>query len=364
MNYSKRLEKLQIFLKEKNLDALLVDSPINIFYLTGMSVSLGRIIVEQKNALFFVDARYVETCKKNSPIPVTLSSDNAFLSYLSSPKYANFQTLAFDSLFTNYYNFTVLKEQILSTKNPHLTLTPIEHPLEKLRNIKDREEIYALKQAAELGSLGFDFACSLLKENISETEVSQELEIFWKRKGSDKLAFEINISFGPNSSMPHHRASTAKLKKEQVVLMDIGVTLNHYNSDMTRTVFFGTPSHEMHKIYSIVQEAQQTALDHCHPGVSLGDLDFISRSVIEKAGYGKHYSHSLGHGIGLDVHEFPTIRNTPPNKDFLLTPGMVITIEPGIYLPKIGGVRIEDTIVITENSYENLSLRPKELTIL
>ena len=146
--------------------------------------------------------------------------------------------------------------------------------------------------------------------------------------------------------------------------MDIGVTLDSYNSDMTRVIFFGEPDPELLKIYEIVYQTQKTALSLCHPGVSVGELDRISRKIIEDAGYGEYYTHSLGHGIGLEVHEFPILKNSEPYKKCILAPGMAITIEPGIYLPNKGGIRIEDTIIITDDAYENLTQRPKDLIIL
>jgi Xaa-Pro aminopeptidase len=363
MEYLQRIKNLQANLKEKALDSLLIDSPIDLFYLTGISLSLGRIVITQKDSHLFVDGRYIESCKKQSPISVSLSNDNAFLTFLISTVEAA-KTLAFDSSFTSFHNYEALSRLLSKSSCKELKLIPFEAPLKNIRNIKEEEEILSLKKAASLGSRGFDFACSLLKEGIREEEIATELEIFWKREGSDKIAFDINVSFGANSSMPHHRAGATALMKGDTVLMDIGVTLNSYNSDMTRVVFFGEPQAEILKIFHIVKQAQETALELCKPGTTIGELDRISRKVIEDAGYGEFYTHSLGHGIGLEVHEYPILKDSALYKECTLTPGMAITIEPGIYLPDKGGIRIEDTIVITENAYENLTQRTKNLVIL
>lgn len=363
MDYLQRINLLQETLRNQKLDSLIIDDPIDLFYLTGVSLSLGRIVLTQDAAKLFVDGRYFESCQKLSPIPTELSEKDAFLKFLSSLKKTP-KTLAFDSKYTSFSNYEALAKLLAKSPLTELTLTPVESPLRDIRCIKESEEIQSLKRAATLGSRGFDYACTLLKESISEKEIATELEIFWKREGSDKIAFDINVSFGANSSMPHHRAGPSTLKEGDTVLMDIGVTLNNYNSDMTRVVFFGDPDPEILKIYDIVHKAQETALQLCRPGISVGELDTISRKVIEDAGYGEYYTHSLGHGIGLEVHEFPILKNAASYRDYTLAPGMAITIEPGIYLPDRGGVRIEDTIVITDDSYENLTQRPKDPVVL
>lgn len=164
--------------------------------------------------------------------------------------------------------------------------------------------------------------------------------------------------------MPHYRAGNTKLKQGMPILIDIGVNYRHYHSDMTRVVFLGEPDPKLKTIYHIVEKAQKEALQLCKPGTLIGELDRAARGYIESQGYGDHFGHGLGHGVGLEIHELPNVRNKPPFNSMVLLPGMVITIEPGIYIPDIGGVRIEDTIVITENGHENLTERSKELNIL
>lgn len=361
MNYHKRLKELQNLLKEKKLDSLIIDSPIDLLYLTGLSLSLGRLFIDRDKAKLFVDGRYIEECQKNSPFPVENSSDRDFISYLRS--LSHIETIAFDSAFTSYRNYSSLKDKIREHPDSQLQLIPLENPTKLLRNIKEKEEITLLKNSAALCAKGFDYACSLLKEGVSEIELANEIEIFWKKRGSEKPSFSINVSFGKNSSMPHHKADATSLKKGDAVLMDIGVSLEEYQSDMTRVIFFGSPHPELEKIYHIVRQAQEKALDMCRPGIALGDLDSFSRKIIEESGYGEYYNHSLGHGIGLETHEFPAVKDAEPYRNFLLAPGMVFTVEPGIYLPNLGGVRIEDTIVVVEDGYENLTNRPKDLSI-
>jgi Xaa-Pro aminopeptidase len=221
-----------------------------------------------------------------------------------------------------------------------------------------------LRKAANLGTEGFEYLLEIIREGISEAELAVELEIFWKRKGSRGLSFQPIIAFGASSSMPHWRASSARLKKGDAILIDIGVHYHHYHSDMTRVVYFKEADPKMVEIHSIVQEAQQLALSLCKPGVKIGELDKTARDSITKRGYGAHFTHSLGHGIGLEIHELPTLRSGSPQSDLLLEPGMCITIEPGIYLAGVGGVRLEDTVVITESGYENLTKPSKDVRVV
>lgn len=359
MTYHTRLYTLQKTIQKAKCDALLIDDPTNLFYMTGLELSAGKLIVHAKGADLLVDGRYMESCKKNSPFPVLLSDPPSFEAILSSPSFSHIQKLGFDSEKTTYKCHELMKKMAkkMTGEGRPLKLVPMDAPLKLPRSIKDPAEIQALKEAAALGSQGFDFLCLLLKEGITEQECAAELEIFWKKHGSKALAFDPIIAFGANSSMPHYRAGKEKLKQGDIVLLDIGVNLKHYHSDMTRTIFFGKPDTRLLAIHSIVQKAQQAALAICRPCTTLGQLDKAARDLIAAHGYEKEFSHNLGHGIGLDIHEYPSLKNAPPFASTPLVKGMAVTIEPGIYLPGIGGVRIEDTVIITDESHENLTLR-------
>lgn len=350
-----RLERLQMALKQISCDAFLVDDPINLFYLTGMNLSQGWLVVYPQGAVLFVDNRYFEMCKNTCPISVMLAEPNhkSLMAFLTE-KCDQIKILGFSIEDTLYKNFLDLQKCV---NEINIALLPVNNPVKQLRRFKDSEEVNLLRAAATLGAEGFDFVCSILKEGIREIEVADELEIFWKRRGSRGVAFEPIIAFGANTSMPHYRAGRARLKPGDPVLIDIGVNLQHYHSDMTRTLFFGDVPNVITEIHAIVEQAQKAALDLCKPGVSIGALDEAARNVIAVNGYGEYFTHSLGHGIGLEVHEWPILRNAPPYQNILLEPGMAITIEPGIYLPSVGGVRIEDTVVITPHGHENLTKR-------
>lgn len=206
--------------------------------------------------------------------------------------------------------------------------------------------------------------CSILRPGMSEIEAATRLEIFWKQKGAKGVSFDPIIAFGANSSMPHHRSGKTVLEQGMPILIDIGVHLDHYCSDMTRMVYLGEPAPEMAKIHDVAAKAQKAAIEMCRPGVRIGDLDLKAREIIDQAGFGPRFTHGLGHGVGLEIHEDPIVRNRPPHHDLLLEPGMVITIEPGIYFSGIGGVRIEDTLAITEDGHENFTCRPTAKLVL
>jgi Xaa-Pro aminopeptidase len=351
-----RLKEIQKQLKERDFDALICEDTTMFFYLTGLSVSAGICLVTQEEAHILVDSRYAESAKSHSDFPVLLKKSDTLEKLLSS---LPIKKIAFDSEQSTYAQY---QSWIKSAKQA--SLTPVDGLFQEIRMIKDSRELEALTQAAKLGSQGFDYGVELLREGITEEEVAREIELFWRKKGGEGAAFEPIIAFGAGSSMPHYRAQGKKLKQGMSVLMDIGVTLNHYHSDMTRVVFFGEPGPQILEIYEIVIRAQAAALAKCSPAYTLQDIDRAARKVIDESGFGDLFTHSLGHGIGLEVHEQPYFRTKEKGVEDAVKAGMVFTIEPGIYLPSVGGVRIEDTVLITESGHLNLTNRSKELTVI
>jgi Xaa-Pro aminopeptidase len=352
MNDFKRIETLALHLAELECDALLIEHPIHIFYLTGLDLSAGKLVVTPQSSALIVDGRYFEMCQQNSPCPVYLLDQLSLKEWLLEHAIL---TLAFESETTSYQAYLRLKKMVDEISDKAITLKPTASPLIGMRSIKDAAEIHMLSEAAMLCYQGYEFVASHLQEGITEIELEIELEYFWRKKGATKVSFVPIIAFGPNSSMPHHRAGPTRLEKGVPVLIDIGVCKNHYHSDMTRTLFFGDVAPEVKTIYTIVEAAKQKALDLCRPGVLIGQLDRAARDVITSEGYGDFFTHSLGHGIGLEVHEAPALRKHSLYNETPLQPGMVVTIEPGIYLPGLGGVRLEDTIVITQDGHRTLT---------
>ena len=344
-----RIDRVIESLPSFGCQALLIEEPVDLYYLTKQDLSLGALWISREKTELIVDSRYFESCQKNCSISVALLNEKSLPSLMNLIPSGN---LGFDSAKTTYCRAEKLRTL---GKEAMVDLLPIQSPLKRIRGVKTVSEIEELKRAAALNVEGYNFILSHLKCGVSEKKVMEALKIFWIEKGSESVSFDPIIAFGENGAMPHHHTGERLLQKGDSVLIDIGVTWNHYQSDMTRVVFFGEPPKKIVEIFDIVYEAQEKSLSLCRPGVSLRDLDDAARSFITKNDYGHCFSHSLGHGVGLEIHEWPIIRSVGEDAKETLEPGMVITIEPGIYVPGLGGVRIEDTILITETGYEVLT---------
>lgn len=299
-------------------------------------------MITVQEAYLLVDGRYYAMAKKRSPFPVQLLSQEALKSCLHS-----IPSLAFDHHFTTVERLDQLKRIYTGY------LQGISLPLKEIRVIKEPEELKALEKSAALLWKGFEQVRRRLKSGITEKEIALEFEVFCRQHGAEKMAFDPIIAFGKNSAYPHYRAGNTRLKKGDVVLIDIGISLDNYHSDMTRTLFFGKADPRLVVLDTVVKEAHAAALAACRVGAKVGDLDCAARHVIEKAGLADLLAHSLGHGIGLETHEFPRIKCQGEDHHILLKEGMVITIEPGLYLPGVGGIRHEDTVRVTGKGYKN-----------
>jgi Xaa-Pro aminopeptidase len=305
---------------------LLVEDPVNLFYLTGMHLSAGSRLGEE----LFVDGRYFEACKQAGMA----------VRPIAELKGAVGGQIAVDSSV-----MSAARVEELRSWGVEVELRP--RILQQKRAVKRTDELAKLRAAAALAVKGYEFAVGQLKEGVSEREVACELQAFWFHQGGEGASFEPIIAFGPNSALPHHRSGARRLKRGDLVLIDLGVQLEGYQSDMTRVVSFHG---ELGDVYEVVREAQRRALEVCRAGARVGELDDAARGYIEERGFGEYFTHSLGHGLGLEVHEWPVLKGW----ETVLEAGMVITIEPGVYLPAVGGVRWEDAVVVTEGGYERL----------
>ncbi len=336
------LDRMQATLKVNGVDALIIEKPIDLFYLTGLQLSLGTLIISKKGARLFVDGRYLAFAKKNGPCPSEKTTVDALKKTLSL-----FSRIGFDAAETSHARWETLKK--LTTNE----LIPVKKPTDTVRAIKTPTEIKALKKSAALLWKGFLYLKKQLKVGITEKKAASLFEIYCLEHGAEKMAFDPIVAFGKNTAYPHYRPGNVRLKKGDTVLIDIGVVVDHYHSDMTRTIFFGTPDKRALLIAAVVKEAHDAALRLCKPGVKVGELDKAACSIIKKAGLESHLAHSLGHGVGLEIHEFPRLKFQGEDHDVILREGMVITIEPGLYWEGVGGHRYEDTIVITKKGYDN-----------
>jgi Xaa-Pro aminopeptidase len=333
----KRVKGLQ---QKLSGDLCLIDSPLDLLYYTGLKLSAGYLIVSEKEALLFVDGRYIQMAK--GAMKAVLDAPGVLEKYLKSIRS---KTLWIDSGRISHDRFLELKKRVKPVQ-----LIGNSSFFQALRGIKDRNEIEKMQRSAQLAYEGFLYIRSILKTGITEREVARKLEIFWLERGAEKLSFEPIIAFGANSAMPHYRAQNVPLKPGDLVLIDIGVVLDQYHSDMTRVLFFQKRSHFFKEVYEVVVAAQKAALAKCRMGVCVADLDIAAREVMREAKWEKHFLHSLGHGIGLETHEYPRLKSQGKDR---LELGMVVTVEPGLYFEGKGGIRYEDTVVITESGYEN-----------
>ncbi|MFW6049471.1 MAG: M24 family metallopeptidase [Candidatus Bipolaricaulota bacterium] len=354
-----RIERLQDYIEEKDLDGFLVinleASPdsVNQRYLVGFYSSLGSVIVGRDEAVFLTDSRYYEAAtEKVSEIPVEKIDSKAVESTV-----ARIEDMGLTRVGIDENNVTLALFNELNDSLEGVELVPVDGPVPDLRTCKDREEIELHKSAAEIADDTFAYLMDYVKPGMTESEIAVELEFFMKKQGAESVSFDPIVALGANSALPHATPGDREVREGDILLIDMGAKYRGYCSDMTRTVFIGEPTDKMQEVYEIVLEAQEVGLAALGPGESTKEVDGKARDVIEEHGYGDKYGHGLGHGVGLEIHEKPRLAQTEDN---VLEEGMVVTVEPGIYLPGWGGVRIEDMVYITEKGYEFFSWSPKK----
>ena len=338
-----RLEKLREKLLEKELDAILVSTPENRRYVSGFTGSAGYVIVSRDAAVLSTDFRYTEQAGIESPDfeVVKIGADWSWLLELS--KEMGTKVLGFESqhvTVATYRQITeALKEQ--APQSPRLVATT--GIIEGLRSSKDSEEVTLLQKAIDVSDTAMSAVSSTIRPGETEREVAWRLEVAMRELGADSPSFDTIVAAGPNGAMPHHRPSDRPIGEGEPIVIDMGARVGGYCSDITRTVCIGEPDEKFRRVYDIVLGAQLTAIATVRAGMNGGDADELSRMVISEAGYAENFGHSLGHGVGLAVHEYPRVG---PKSKHALEEGMIFTVEPGIYLSEWGGVRIEDVVVL------------------
>lgn len=358
--YDLRFEKVLKVLD--GLDTLIVKNE-NIFYLTGFQGSAGRLLIKDNKKYLFVDSRYFEFATKVAHKTTVInviggaSYNDALLIFLKSENIKEL-VIARDSLYiSDFYEI----EKTLKPNN--ITLTLSHFSLDEVRNVKDKKEIEILKDNLVRTEIALTKTLSIVKEGMTEKELAAELEYRLKYEGGDKTSFDTILLFGERSSLPHGKPTDRKLKHGDIILMDFGLSRLGYKSDITRTVFFGKGEsfEKMSKIYNIVKEAQDNAINNIKAGITGDKADEFARSVINKNGYEDYFQHGLGHGIGIEIHENPRFS---PSYDKVIERGTMVTVEPGIYLPDIGGVRIENIVIVTEKNAVSINTTPTDLIVL
>ncbi len=334
--YLNRIERIRSFFKIWKVEAVLIENEVDLFYFTGFQLSAGVLLILKEDVKLFVDGRYFEFVKLRNDFFVDQLSVKAIKKSLKSVS-----TLGFDSGTTTIERWKELKAI-------HHNLSPINRLTKLIRAIKDSFELVALNKSEALLFEGFRYVRKQLRVGIEERGLALAFETFCRQRGAEKLAFSPIIAFGKNSAYPHYQTGKSRLKKNDIILCDLGVVVDHYHSDTTRTFFYGKGNPRLEKLDRVVKEAQEAAIEQCREGALTGDLDKAATKMIKKAELEKYIAHSLGHGIGLEIHEFPRLSSKKEDRDVVLREGMVITIEPGLYIPGLGGVRQEDRVVVTK----------------
>jgi Xaa-Pro aminopeptidase len=362
VDHKGRQTRLRKLLASNRIDALLVTHLPNIRYLSGFTGSAGVLLLTEDKAVLFTDGRYQEQARREADGPRIVGGRKSALVSAGEWLNANARKMGLKALGTEAQHMTMAERRQLQAVLPsNLRLREARPLVEEARVIKDSDEINCLRAAVRLGASLFDVACETIRPGRQEIEVAAKMEYAARTAGAEGMSFETIIGSGPRSALPHGRASTAAIPASGFVVCDFGIILAGYCSDMTRTVHVGEPTGDGRRMYEAVREAQQTAVDRVRPGASAGEIDQAARKVLAARGLGKYFTHSTGHGVGLEIHEAPRLARGQPE---LLRSGMVITIEPGVYVPGVGGVRIEDMVVVTEDGREVLTATSKEMVII
>ena len=352
---SERLSTLKKQLKRQGLDGVIISSVSQILYLSGFAFSNyereAYLIITKEKQYLVTDGRYQEAVQKLADFDLVIRSADLPFKKILKVLIKNHQisVLGFEEDDLLVKEFGMISKLVKETK-------PLKNV--SLRSIKSRDELKAIREACLLTDQAFLKILSKIKQGITEKELAFELEYFIKRSGAE-TSFDTIVAFGKNSSVPHHKTGVTKLKNQNIILLDFGVKLNNYCSDFTRTVYFGKAPSKFKKMHQTTLQAQKKAADFINStkNPKAADADNIARSYIKSKGF-PFIPHSLGHGVGLKIHEHPSL--SPKSKD-VLKEGMVFTIEPGIYQPGYGGVRIEDTFVLEDHGLTALTKSPKDL---
>lgn len=362
MDYRGRAKKLGEALRGQRLDGCLITHLPNVRYLCGFTGSAGVLAVAEGRRAFFTDGRYTTQARAevggaDRAARVVVTKRPALVEAMVWLRKQRARRIGFEA-----EHVSVATEQRLAAEaGKRGRLVATMGLVERLRMVKEPAEIEQIRAAVLLASGLFDHLLHVIKPGVKESDVAAELEHAARRDGAEGMSFETIVASGTRSALPHGRASSQPIQKNGLVILDFGVILAGYCSDMTRTVCVGAPSKRQAKLYRAVLDAQLAAIARVSPGRRVSEVDQAARSVLQKAGWGRYFTHSTGHGVGIEVHESPRVAKGQAER---LQPGMVITVEPGVYLPGEGGVRIEDMVVVTESGCEVLTPTTKELITL
>lgn len=346
-----RLDRIREKMQENSWDSLILTSPANRYYVSGFSGSAGIVLITADNQYVLVDGRYTLQAKKETKGFEIVECKSNFIKGLNS---FPINRLGFEADTLSFNDYKLMKETL-----PDSLFHDCSRMLQGLRMIKDQAEIERIRGSIALADHAFNHICSFIKEGVTEHELAIELEFFMRSQGASALSFETIAASGIRGAMPHGAPTDKKLEKGDFVVMDYGCILDGYCSDITRTIVIGEASEQQRMLYNTILKAQNEAICAVKDGVPASDVDEIARNVMGE--YEKYFTHALGHGLGIEVHEEPRLSKI---SNTILEENMVVTIEPGIYISDLGGIRIEDLVVVTKEGCENLTKSIKELMIV
>lgn len=341
------------------IDALLLTSEANMRYMADFTGE-GYVYISREKKLVVTDSRYtIAAGLECSDCEVfQWGKEGYYKKLLECIRQDGVTRIGIEDEVMTVNAYKKIQEELEKVSMEKVSLVPVEHKISELRAVKTEQEQERIRRAEAIGDRAFSKVLSKLKPGVTEKQVAAWLEFFMKEEGAEGFSFETIAASGIHSAMPHAVPTDKVLEVGDFLTMDFGCIYQGYCSDMTRTVVIGTASEKQREVYETVLRAQQTALQGIHGGMTGKEVDALARDVIEKAGYGKYFGHALGHSVGIEIHEGP---NFSQKEEGVIEPGMVITVEPGIYIENFGGVRIEDVVIVTENGCENITHSPKEL---
>lgn len=340
-------------LKRKSLEAIVITSPENLYYFSGFTGGEGMLVFTPENKYIIVDGRYTIQAKEQA-------KDFEVIEYKTLP-YKIIADMRFDKIGFEDKTISYTSFKMMSRAMPAVTTIGISVELNEYRKVKSDEECKNIRRAEQIGDMAFEHILPFIKPGITEREIALELEYFMKKHGASALSFDTIVAVGERSALPHANLTDKEVEEGKVVLMDYGCVYNGYCSDMTRTVAVGYADDKTKNIYDTVLNAQLAAIDAIKAGVHNKEVDKVARDIIANAGYGENFNHSLGHGVGLEIHEQP---NLSPRSEDVLKAGNIVTVEPGVYVEGFCGIRIEDLVMVRSDGCENFTHSSKDFIIL
>jgi Xaa-Pro aminopeptidase len=353
----RRIALVREQMRHEGLDALIVSSLPNVRYLTGFSGTNGLCVIRKKSTFFLTDGRYVRQSKAEVRASSLVIAKNGLFEEAAQRRlFQDCHFVGFESHTLTYAQYRTLKKLVSG-----VSFVSTKDVVEEVALVKEKKELDHIRAAVRISDRVFSELLHVIKPGVAELDVAAEISYLHKKFGAEKDAFEPIVASGERGSIPHARASAKKIRHRELVTLDFGCTVRGYNSDITRTVAAGGASLQSRNLYDVVLDAQLEAIRAARAGLMARDLDAVARDRISARGYGRFFIHSLGHGLGLQVHERPRVSALSKER---LVAGSVITIEPGVYIPRFGGVRIEDDVLLTSQGCEVLNKAPKNLLVV